>query len=191
MTQPPALWPGCFLFHSFLCCTPALAICVCPVAATACASHHDRVSRALLHPGHSDKGIVLHSSTDHVTLTRPTAHLPCPSTWTCLVPSLPAGSPVPALSLTRDQTEPTTCFFSVQTSHFKLSHVFPTWLCHEDYDLWQREAAEVLHVLAPSGTAGSRCLELKLPRQPKPIGYEFLGHFGSLRASTQTPGEQG
>lgn len=75
-------------------------------------------------------------------------------------------------------------------SHFKLSHVFPTWLCHKDYDLWQREAARVLRVLAPSGTAGSRCLELRLLPQPKPIGYEFLRPFGSPRASPRTPGEQ-
>lgn len=153
--------------------------------------------------------------TDHVTLAHPTAHLPYPCTWTCLVPvlldlpcshshgsalfrlswtclvpTLLARGPVPALSLIRDQTEPITCFFSVQTSHFKLSHVFPTWLCHEDYDLWQREAARVLRVLAPSGTAGSRCLELRLLPQPKPIGYEFLGPFGSPRASPRTPGEQ-
>lgn len=42
---------------------------------------------------------------------------------------------VPALSLIKDQTESITYFFSVQTSRFKLSHVFPTQLFHEAYNL--------------------------------------------------------
>lgn len=63
--------------------------------------------------------------------------------------------------LPQDQTESITCFFSVQTSHFKPSHVFLTRLCHEVTIYCSREAAEVLCVL-PSSIASFSHLPLPM-----------------------------